>query len=82
MEKQENIVRTVLKNEVTWILGILVAGWGVVTQIILPISVIQTQLAQIQQNQQDGKKFQQQITTIDDGFNSRISVLEALNKVK
>lgn len=82
MEKQENVVRRVLQSEITWIVGIIVAGWGVVTHIILPISVIQTQLAQIQQNQLDGKKFQTQITTIDDGFNSRISVLEALAKIK
>lgn len=82
MEKQENVVRTVLKNEITWVLAILLAGWGIVVNVIIPIADIQTTLLSIGQNQQDIKKFEQQQTTTNEAVNSRISVLEALAKIK
>lgn len=75
--EQETTLRKVLQNEFTWILMILGAGWACVTTIIIPLNTIQTQVAQIQQNQLDATKFQQKIQVVDDGFNSRISVLES-----
>ncbi len=47
-QDDDNVVRKVLKNEVTWIISVLVFGWGIVTQVILPINTIQLQLVSIQ----------------------------------
>jgi hypothetical protein len=58
--KEENIVRNVLKNEITWIIFILGILWGAVQGIVLPlqkvqiqISTVQTQLLNLDQMQMD-----------------------------
>ncbi len=65
MEK-ENIIRTILKNEITWV--VLIGGFIATffSQVVIPINNIQIQLVQIQQNQQDIKK-------VTDGFDVRIT---------
>lgn len=77
MEKEQTVFQSFFRSELTWLGMILFAGWGVVTQIVIPLSVVQTQLAQIQSNLSDFKKSNQSILATDDQFNSRISVLEA-----
>lgn len=77
MENEENIVRQILRNEVTWVIGIIGCGWTFVSTVILPLNTIQQQLVQVQQNQTDNVKSQKQIQITINDFNSRISVLEA-----
>lgn len=80
--KEENIIRQILKNEITWIFAIIGCGWTFVTTVILPLNTIQQQLVQIQQNQASNINFQKQIQLTTNDFNSRISVLEAEIKNK
>lgn len=77
MEKEEFTIRTVLKNEFTWLGGVIIACWMVVVNIIIPINSIQIAITQIQMNQQDTTKFQTKQLLVNDAFNSRLSVLES-----
>lgn len=64
--KEENIVRKVLNNEFTQITGIVIAVWFFVTNVILPITNIQSSLASIQLTLAD-------IKTINSNFDARIT---------
>jgi hypothetical protein len=46
--RNQNAVRAVLRNELTWILFILGSAWGIVVGVVLPIQSMQIQLAQVQ----------------------------------
>ncbi len=59
---QENIIRTVLKSEVTWIIGILTFVATFVTGVIIPINTMQIQLASIQGDIVTLKSFDNRIT--------------------
>ena len=55
--QEENAVRAVLRNEITWICFIVVSVWGAVVWIILPIQALElgqqeinVQISQIQSN--------------------------------
>lgn len=50
MGNQENIVRSVLKSEITWILFLVGGIMGFVTTVILPLQSIQMQISQIQKD--------------------------------
>ena len=76
MDKEENIVRKILKNEITWVFFLLTGGWVIVSTIILPINTIQTQLAQIQTNISDSKTNVIQLQTEYNDLDNRVSVLE------
>lgn len=60
--QEENIVRKVLKNEITWIISIATFIIAFFTQVIIPINTIQLQLVSIQSD----------ITTIK-GYDARIT---------
>ena len=61
-QQEENIVRKVLKNEITWIISIATFIIAFFTQVIIPINTIQLQLVSIQSD----------ITTIK-GYDARIT---------
>ena len=46
--RNQNAVRAVLRNELTWILFILGAGWGIIVGVVLPIQALQIQVAAVQ----------------------------------
>ena len=46
--RNQSAVRAVLRNELTWILFILGAGWGIVVGVVLPIQKLQLQTDDIQ----------------------------------
>jgi hypothetical protein len=50
MEKNENIIRTVLKNEVTWLVFLGAGFWTIVQTVVLPIQEMQIVLAQVQKD--------------------------------
>ena len=54
--RNQNAVRAVLRNEITWIIFIIGLLWGAVQGIILPIQALQLGQAQIQQQLQSEKK--------------------------
>lgn len=64
--KEENIVRKVLNNEFAQMAGIVIALWFFVTNVILPITNIQSSLASIQLTLAD-------IKTINSNFDTRIT---------
>ena len=45
--QEENAVRAVLRNEITWILFIVGSVWGAVVWIILPIQALQIKQDQL-----------------------------------
>lgn len=47
-DKQTNMIRQIMQNEVTWVIMIISAVLGFVSQVILPLQGIQLQLAHIQ----------------------------------
>lgn len=73
---QQNIIRKILLSEVTWIIMILGGGWGVVTQVVLPINTIQIQLTQISMDMNQTKKDYQVAMQEHINLRDRVSVLE------
>jgi len=61
-KNEESVIRTILKNEITWV--VLIGGFVVTffTQVIIPINTIQLQLVSIQND----------ITSLR-GYDSRIT---------
>lgn len=60
--KEQNIVRTVLKNEITWIVMIVATIWGCVQTVILPIQSLQFQITQLQVAISEIKTYDTRIT--------------------
>ena len=54
-EKEVNIVRSVLRNEITWLITLILSVWGFVVTVILPLQSLQIQVAQVQHDVSDGK---------------------------
>lgn len=48
MNKDLNIFQQIIRNEATWIAGIVIAIWQIFTQMVIPINNIQLGLAQVQ----------------------------------
>lgn len=48
--QNESIIRTILRNEITWAIVIVAGIWGFVQTVILPLNTVQTTLAQIQKD--------------------------------
>lgn len=48
MEKQQNLFQTFFRNELTWLGMVILAIWGFVTSVVLPLQKLQIQVAQIQ----------------------------------
>ena len=85
--QEENAVRAVLRNEITWIFFIICSIWGAVVWIILPIqalqikqdqltesiSEIQTGQADIPQIMQDHAVMKQEITEIQSELQAHIA---------
>ena len=66
---QQDIVRSVLKSEFTWVLVIIGAVWGFVGLVILPLQEIQINIKAIQQSQLEQKisyeKFDARLTLVE-----------------
>lgn len=74
--KEENAIRAVLRNEITWIVFIVGAIWGMVAGVVLPLQKLQLQVAQIQMDIADFKTTNTQIMAEHKEFQERLSVLE------
>ena len=61
MEK-ENTIRRIMKNEITWIISIIITVYAFFTQIVAPINDIQFQLAQINKDISELKGYDVRIT--------------------
>lgn len=46
--KEQNLVRTVLKNEITWVIFIIGTVFGAVRTVILPLQQLQYQISTLQ----------------------------------
>lgn len=74
--KEESMFRTLLKNEVTWVVMIIAAVLGVVRTVIIPLNNMQIQLTQIQLDIAQSKS-DFRLSEIERQSNkSRIDVLE------
>lgn len=62
MTNEQNVVRMVLKNEITWIVFIIAAVFGCVKEVILPIQALQFQIASLQSDISTIKGYDQRIT--------------------
>lgn len=49
MEKETNIVKQILRNEITWLVCICGATWGFVSTVVLPIQALQIGQTKIQE---------------------------------
>jgi hypothetical protein len=76
MGNEENLMRKILQNEWSWLVGIILAVMGFVNTIILPIQKMQIQLSQIQLDITQFKVDIQQATTQDSLLQSRVDILE------
>jgi hypothetical protein len=86
-DKQQNIIRTLLKNEITWLLFIIAGVMGFVAQIILPLQRMSLQLTQIQMDLADTKKNYQTALMEHQDLRSRVDIIETklnplVNKTK
>ena len=48
VQRDESFIKTVLRNEVTWVVFVVVGVMGFVSQVALPLQRMQIQLSQIQ----------------------------------
>lgn len=48
MDKEQNNFQKFFRNELTWFGMVILAFWGVITSIVLPLQKLQIQMAQIQ----------------------------------
>jgi hypothetical protein len=86
-DKQQNIIRTLLKNEITWLLFIIAGVMGFVAQVILPLQRMSLQLTQIQMDLADTKKNYQTALMEHQDLRSRVDIIETklnplVNKTK
>ena len=69
-QKEENVVRSVLKSEITWFVFLIAGVMGFVSSVILPLQRIQIQITQIQENQIEQKiayeKFDARVHTLEE----------------
>ena len=68
-EKEQSIIRSVLRSEVTWVVSLVMAVWGFVVTVVLPLQSLQFQIAQVQ------KDITQTINSGND-LNLRLTALE------
>lgn len=47
-EKEDSIIRTVFRNEFTWVISIIGFVWAFIVAVVLPIQKLQIQASQIQ----------------------------------
>lgn len=45
---EQNTIRKILRNEVTWVVVLFGILWGFVTTVVLPLKTLQIQVAQVQ----------------------------------
>lgn len=76
-EQEQNAVRAVLRNELTWIVVIIGMVWGGVQGVVLPLQKLQVQLAQIQNDIVDYKKNYEKVMEIHQDILNRLTKLEA-----
>ena len=72
----DNLVRAILKNEITWLFMIVGGVMAFVTMVILPIQRIQSQLVFIQVSIEDNKSLNERIMFEHSGFKTRLDILE------
>lgn len=46
-ENEDNVLRRFFKNELTWVGTVVVVFWQIIVQIVIPLNIMQVQLAQI-----------------------------------
>ena len=75
-QQQQSLVRSLLKNELTWLFMVIAAVMGFVSQVILPLQRMSLQLTQIQVDLADTKENYQQALKEHQSLTSRIDILE------
>lgn len=53
---EQNILRSILRSEVTWVISIVVVVWSFVTTVVLPIQKLQINVENIQKQLADESK--------------------------
>lgn len=78
---ERNAFQKMLRNEVTWVIFVIVSFWGFVTTVVLPLQKLQIQVAQIQTDlNKQGKTYQ----TLSDDVNllkTDVAVLKVSKKI-
>lgn len=82
MDKEENIVRKILKNEITWIISIVIAVYGLITTVILPINNLQNDVSNVKTITLEIKQSVKDGTDTDNKLDNRLTRLETLFNLK
>lgn len=49
-EKEQTVVRAILRNEITWVITLIVGIWAFTTTVVLPLQALQINVAKIQES--------------------------------
>lgn len=75
-EKNQGIIRSVLKNEITWVITFISITIGFFNMVVLPLQGMRIQLTQIQSDLSEGKDNYSKLVEANQKLTSRIDVLE------
>ena len=73
---KENIIRQILRNEVTWVITFVSITIGFFNMVVIPLNKVQIQLTQIQTDLADTKKNYQTALMEHQELRSRVDVIE------
>lgn len=74
---EDNTIRKILRNEITWVVFTFGFLWGVVNTVVLPLQKLQIQLAQVQVDLTSQNKKYDTLTNALNLIGNRTSVLES-----
>lgn len=60
--KEENLIRSVFKNEITWIIVVITVFYGFIKTVVLPLEKLEIQITQVQVDISNVKTYDARIT--------------------
>ena len=77
---EDGVIRTIFKNEITWIILIVGSVWSFTSMVILPINTIQTQLAEIKNQLVAFQGIQNDVNTLKSEQATQDAQIQAIMK--
>ena len=81
-EKEIGLIRSILQNEITWLVFIIGGVMGFVSTVVIPLNNVQATLVQIQKDIQNDKVQIEKGISEHADLRSRLDVLETLQGIK
>lgn len=75
--EQESVLKTILRNEITWLVSIVIGVMSFVYTVVIPISNLQIQIGYIQNTLKTQDKSYQNILMGEQSLDTRVSILES-----